>query len=66
MIRVRQAVQVQVFMVAAVQALDFRIIRATRITKVVMANRIIKEISSSQGIKVTQAVEWWTVSCVHY
>ena len=53
MIRVRRAVQVQVFMVPAVQALDFKIIRATRITKVVMANRIIKEISSSQVIKVT-------------
>ena len=53
MIRVRRAVQVQVFKVAAVQTLDFRIIRVTRITKVVMANRIIKGISSSQVIKVT-------------
>ena len=47
MIRVHRAVQVQVFMVAAVHALDFRIIRVTRITKAVMANRIIKEINSS-------------------
>ena len=55
MIRARRAVQVHVFMVAAVQTLDFRIIRATRITKVVIANRIIKEISSSQVIRVTQS-----------
>jgi len=55
MIRVRRAVQVQVFMVAAVQALDFRIIRATRITRVVTTNRIIKEINSSQVIRVTQS-----------
>ena len=45
MIRVHLAVQVQVFIMAAVQALDFRIIRATRTTKVVIANRIIKEIN---------------------
>ena len=53
MIRVHRAVQVQVFMVAAVQALDSRIIRATSITKVAMANRIVKGISSNQVIKVT-------------
>ena len=55
MIRVHQAVQVQVFRVAAVQTPDFRIIRATRTTKVVIANRIIKGISSSQVIRVTQS-----------
>ena len=55
MIRVHRVVQVQVFMVAAVQALDFRIIRATRKTKVVIINRIIKEISSNQVIRVTQS-----------
>ena len=55
MIRVHRAVQVQAFMVAAVQTLDFRIIRATRITKVVIANRIIKKINSSQVIRVTQS-----------
>ena len=55
MIRVRRVVQVQVFMVVAVQTLDFRIIRATRTTKVVITNRIIKEISNSQVIRVTQS-----------
>ena len=55
MIRVRRAVQVQIFMVAAVQTLDFRIIRATRTTKVVITNRIITGISSSQVIRVTQS-----------
>ena len=55
MIRIHPAVQAQVSMGATVQALDFRTTRAIRttmvitskITKVVMANRIIKEISSS-------------------
>ena len=55
MIRVRQAVQVQVFMVAVVQNLDFRIIRATRTTKVVTTNKIIKGISSNQVFRVTQS-----------
>ena len=55
MIRVHRAVQVQVFMVVAVQTLDFRIIRATKTTKVVITNRIIKRVSSSQVIRVTQS-----------
>ena len=55
MIRVHQVVQVQVFTVAAVQTLDFRIIRATRTTEVVITSRIIKEISSSWVIRVTQS-----------
>ena len=55
MIRVRQAVQVQVFMVAAVQTLDFRIIRAIRTSKAVITNRIIKGISSSLVIRVTRS-----------
>ena len=55
MIRVHRAVQVQVFMVAAVQTLDFRIIRATRTTKVVITSRVIKEISSSRVTRVTQS-----------
>lgn len=41
-------------MVAAVQILDFRIIRATKTTRVVITNRIIKGISNSQVIRVTQ------------
>ena len=55
MIRVHRAVQVQVFMVAAVQTLDFRIIRATRTTKVVTTNRIVRGISSNQVFRVTQS-----------
>ena len=47
MIRVHLAVQVQVFIMAAVQTLDFRIIRATRTTKVVTTNRIIRGISNN-------------------
>ena len=53
MIRVHQAVQVQVFMVVAVQTLDFRIIRATRTTRVVTTNRIIRGINSNQVFKVS-------------
>ena len=48
MIRVHRAVQVQVFMVAAVQTLDFSIIRATRTTKVVTTNKTIREVNSNQ------------------
>ena len=55
MIRVRPAVQVQVFMVATVQTLDFRIIKATRTTKVAITSRIIKGISSSRVTRVTQS-----------
>ena len=55
MIRVRRSVQVQVFMVAVVQTLDFRIIRATRTTKVVTTNRIIRGISNNQVFRVTQS-----------
>ena len=47
-IKVRRAVQVQVFMVAAVQTLDFSIIRATRTTKVVTTNKTIREVNSNQ------------------
>ena len=59
MIRVRLAVQVQVFTgrvtVATVQTLDFRIIRATRTTKVAITNRIIRGINSNQVFRVTQS-----------
>ena len=59
MIRVLLAVQVQDFTgrvtAAAVQTSDFRIIRATRTTKVVTTNRKIKEISSNQVFRVTQS-----------
>ena len=55
MIRIHRAVPAQVFMVAAVQTLDFRIIKATRTTKEVIASRIIKEISSSRVTRVTQS-----------
>ena len=53
MIRIYREVQAQVSMGAAVQALDFRIIRATRTTKVVTTRRIIREINSSQVTRVT-------------
>ena len=56
MIRARRAVQVQVFMVAAVQALDFRTIRITRTTKAVITSRVIKGINSSQVTRVTQSI----------
>ena len=59
MIRVHPAVPVQDFTgrvtVVEVQTQDFRIIRATRTTEVVITSRIIKEISSSWVIRVTQS-----------
>ena len=55
MIRARRAVQVQVFMVAAVEALGFRIIIVTKTTKVVITNRVVKGISSSRVTRVTRS-----------
>ena len=55
MIRVHQVVQVQVFMVAAVQALDFKTISINRTTKAVITSRVIKGINSSQVTRVTRS-----------
>ena len=59
MVKDRAAVQDPVsmdrVMVEAVQARDFKVIRAIRTTRVVTTSRIIREISNSRVIRATQS-----------